>query len=88
MSRTKNQQPNAKGKNPIRRKGEPRDIKNKYGTFFPIYSEEECKRLCPLTKRKFILLKYFDDKVLEDIGMKDFINSFCERMGWKQLKLV
>ena len=70
------------------KKGELKDISKDYDAFFPIYSEEEGKRFCSLVKRKFSLPKYFDDEILVGIEMKDFVNTLCERMGWKQLKLV
>ena len=64
------------------REVEPHDIKDKYDVFFPIYSKEGGKRFYSLTKRKFSMPKYFDDKILGNIGIQDFSNSLCERIGW------
>ena len=88
MSSMHNQNPNDKGKTPRERKAKPHDIKSKYDAFFPIYSEEEGKKFCSLTKRKLYMPKYFDDNILTDIEMHDFINTLCKQLGWTQLKSI
>ena len=34
------------------------------------------------------MLKYFDDRLLDELEMKDFINNLCARMGWLQLNTI
>ena len=85
MNRTKKQHPHAKGKKPIKSGGRPLDISNDYDASCPLYSEDEGKRFCSLVKRKFSMPKYFDDELLVDIEMKEFIDKLCERMGWLRL---
>ena len=61
MARTKKQHPHAKGKMPINSGGKPRDLRDDYDAFFPLYSKDEGKRFCSLVKRKFSMPKYFDE---------------------------
>ena len=88
MARTKKQHSQAKGKKPINSRGKQCDIRDDYDAFFPIYSEDEGKRFCSLVKRKFSMPKYFDDRLLDELEMKDFIDNLCARMGWLQLKTI
>ena len=32
--------------------------------------------------------KYFDDELLVELEMKEFIDNLCARMGWLQLKSI
>ena len=32
--------------------------------------------------------KYFDDELLVELGMKEFIDNLCARMRWLQLKSI
>ena len=66
----------------------PMDLKEEYDAFFPIYSDEEGKRFSSLCKRNICMPKYFDDQLLKDIGMHDFVNLLCRRLGWFKLKTV
>ena len=66
----------------------PMDLKEEYDAFFPIYSEEEGKMFSSLYKRNICMPKYFDDQLLKDIGMHDFVNLLCRRLGWFKLKTV
>ena len=54
------------------------DLKEEYDAFFPIYSDEEGKRFSSLCKKNICMPKYFDDQLLKDIGMHDFVN-FCAK---------
>ena len=69
---------NAKGKTPMEIRPKPMDLKEEYDTFFPIYSNEEGKRFSSLCKRNICITKYFDDQLLKDIGMHDFMNLLCK----------
>ena len=102
MARIKKQHPQAKvkkpinsgkkpinsGKKPINSGGKQSDISDDYDAFFPIYSEDEGKQFCSLVKRKISMPKYFDDRLLDELEMKDFIDNLCARMGWLQLKTI
>ena len=88
MARIKKQHSQAKGKKPINSRGKQCDIRDDYDAFFPIYSEDEGKRFCSLVKRKFSMPKYFDDRLLDELEMKDFIDNLCVRIGWLQLKTI
>ena len=66
----------------------PMDLKDKYDAFFPILSDEEGKRFYSLSKRNICMPKYFDDQIFKDIGMHDFINILCKKLGWYKLKTV
>ena len=69
-------------------KPKPIDLKEEYDAFFPIYSDEEGKRFSSLSKRNICMPKYFDDQLLKDIGMHDFVNMLCKRLGWFKVKTV
>ena len=72
---------NVKEKAPIEIKPKPTDLKDKYDAFFPIFSNEEGKRFCSLSKRNICMPKNFDDQLLKDIGMHEFVNVLCKRLG-------
>ena len=72
---------NAKGKTPIEIRPKPMDLKEEYDAFFPICSDEEGKRFSSLSKRNICMPKYFNDQLLKDIGMHDFVNLLCKRLG-------
>ena len=69
-------------------RAKPMDLKEKYDAFFPIYSNEEGKRFSSLCKRNICMPKYFDDQLLKDIRMHDFVNLSCKRLGWFKVKIV
>ena len=79
---------NAKGKTTMEIRLKPADIKEEYDAFFPIYSDEKGKRFSSLSKRNICMPKYFDDQLLKDIGMHDFVNLLCRRLGWFKLKIL
>ena len=56
--------------------------------FFPINLDEEGKRFSSLCKRNICIPKYFDDQLLKDMGMHDFVNLLCKRLGWFKVKIV
>ena len=87
MSNT-SQGPHSKGKAPLEKKAKPIDLKDKYDTFFPIFSDEECKRVCSLNKKIMFMLKYFNDKILKEIRMHNYVNALCKKLGWHKLKIV
>ena len=66
----------------------PTDLKEEYDAFFPTFSNEEGKRFSSLSKRNICTPKYFDDQLLKDIGMHDFLNVLYKRLGWFKLKIV
>ena len=66
----------------------PTDLKEEYDAFFPIFSDEEGKRFSYLSKRNVCMPKYFDDQLLKDIRMHDFMNVLCKRLGQFKLKTV
>ena len=74
------QRSNAKGKAPIEIRSKPTDLKDKYDAFFSILSDEKGKRFCSLSKRNICMPKYFDNQILKDIGMHDFVNVLCKRL--------
>ena len=59
----------------------PINLKEKYDAFFPIYSDEEGKKFCSLLKRNLSMPKHFDDQLLQDIHMFEYVNLLCKRMG-------
>ena len=63
-------------------------LKYEYDAFFPIFLDEEGKRFCSLSKRNIYMPKYFDDQILKNIGMHDFVNILYKRLGWFKLKIV
>ena len=73
---------------PMEIRPKPMDLKEKYDTFFPIFSNEEGKRLYSLSKRNICMPKYFDDQILKEIERHDFMNVLCKRLGWYKLKTV
>ena len=79
---------NGKVKTPMEIRPKPMDLKEEYDAFFPIYSDEEGKRFSSLCKRNICMPKYFDDQLLKDIRMHDFVNLLCRRLGWFKLKIV
>ena len=66
----------------------PMDLKEEYDAFLLIYSDEEGKRFSSFSKRNICIPKYFDDQLLKDIGMHDFVNLLCKRLGWFKVKTV
>ena len=34
------------------------------------------------------MLKYFDDKILKKIGMHDYVNALCRKIGYHKLKMM
>ena len=66
----------------------PIDIKEEYDAFFPIYSDEEGKKFSSLCKRNVCMPKYFDEQLLKDMGVHDFVNLLCKRLGWFKVKIV
>ena len=66
----------------------PIDIKEEYDAFFPIYSDEEGKKFSSLCKRNICMPKYFDEQLLKDMGVHDFVNLLCKRLGWFKVKTV
>ena len=66
----------------------PIDLKEEYDAFFPIYSDEEGKKFYSLLKRNLSMPKQFDNQLLQDIHMFDYVNLLCKRMGWYKLKIV
>ena len=72
---------NKKVKTPMEIRPKPIHLKEEYDAFFPIYSDEEGKRFCSLLKRNLSMPKHFDDQLLKDIHMFDYVNLLCKRMG-------
>ena len=66
----------------------PIDLKEEHDAFFLIYSDKEGKRFFSLSKRNICMPKYFDDQLLKNIGMHDFMNLLCRRLGQFKLKTV
>ena len=69
-------------------KPKPIGIKEEYDAFFPIYSDEEGKKFSSLYKRNICMPKYFDDQLMKDIGMHDFMNVLCRSLVWFKVKIV
>ena len=72
---------NKKVKTPMEIRPKPTDVKEEYDAFFPIYSDEECKKFCSLLKRNLSMPKHFDDQLLKEIHMFEYVNFLCKRMG-------
>ena len=72
---------NKKGKTQIEIRPKPIDLKEEYGAFFPIYSDEKGKKFYSLVKRNLCMPKHFDDQLLQDIHMYEYVNLLCKRMG-------
>ena len=79
---------NAKGNTVIEIRPKPTDLKDECDAFFPIFSDEEGKRFCSLSKRNICIPKYFNDQLLKDIRTHDFVNVLCKKLGWFKLKTV
>ena len=65
---------NKRVKTPMEIRPKPIDLKEEYDACFPIYSDEKGKKFCSLLKRNLSIPKHFDDQLLQDIHMFEYVN--------------